>query len=167
MTTDRTLILIRHAKAEPHGSTTDHERCLTERGVLDARAVGEWLREKSLSPDFVWCSTSTRTRETWAAIVEASGVGPIVDHEQRIYDASPRTLLEVLRETPENAHCVALVGHAPGVPAIAAALTEANVAVDFVDHFATSAVAVLRIEGEWADLAPGATELEQVFVGRG
>lgn len=167
MSETRTLILIRHAKAEPHGAVTDHERVLTDRGTRDAEAVGAWLKEQSITPDFVWCSTSARTRETWAAIVAGSGAGPIVDHEQRIYDASPRTLLEVLRESPPEARTVALVGHAPGVPALAAGLTEGQSAVDFVDHFVTSGVAVLSVPTQWAQLAPGSATVEATFVGRG
>lgn len=167
MTDARMLVLIRHAKAEPHGTVADHERALTERGVRDAREIGRWMKDESIKPDFVWCSTAARTRQTWASIVDASGAGPLVDHEQRIYDASARTLVEVLRETPENASTVVLVGHAPGVPAVAAVLTENNSAVDFADHFVTSGVAVLRISGEWAELTGGVADLKGVFVGRG
>lgn len=164
---DRTLILIRHAKAEPHGSRPDHERDLADRGVRDAREIGRRLRADGVRPDVVWCSTSARTRETWAAIVEGLGNGPLVDHDQRIYDASPRTLLEVLRETADDARTVVLVGHAPGVPMLAAGLTEGNETTDFVDHFVTSGVAVLAVPVAWADLAPGSADLVSAFVGRG
>lgn len=167
MTAQRTLILIRHAKAEPHGSRPDHERELAERGVRDAREIGRRLKVDGLRADFVWCSTAARTRETWAAIVEGSGDGALVDHDRRIYDASPRTLLEVLRETDANIGTVVLVGHAPGVPALAAALTEGNATTDFADHFVTSGVAVLGVDVEWADLAPGTADLVAAFVGRG
>ncbi|MBD2758393.1 histidine phosphatase family protein [Yimella sp. cx-573] len=163
----RTLVLVRHAKAEPHGTRPDHERELTERGMRDAAEIGRWLKQESISPDFVWCSTSARTRQTWAAAVETSGAGSIVDHEQRIYEASPRNLLEVLRETPKEAHTVVLVGHAPGVPALAAGLTEGNSAVDFGDHFVTSGVAVLDVPVRWADLVAGVASVRSIFVGRG
>ncbi len=168
----RLLVLIRHAKAEPYGSVPDHERTLTDRGVRDAGAVGSWLKEQGVQPDAVWCSTAARTRETWAAIVEQSRNGSLVDHEQRIYDAGPATLLEVLRESSARARTVAMVGHAPGIPAIAAALTEGNgdfdgEPVDFHDHFRTSGVAVLEIPVEWADLAPGVATIRELYVGRG
>lgn len=167
MSEERTLILIRHAKAEEHGLRPDHERELTERGVRDAREVGRRLKSEGLRADFVWCSTAARTRETWAAIVEGSGDGAIVDHDQRIYDASPRTLAQVLTETEAAARTVVMIGHAPGIPMLAAALTEGSSPIDFGDHFVTSGVAVLTVPVEWADLAPGAATLSTVFVGRG
>lgn len=164
----RLLVLIRHAKAEPYGDGPDHERALTEQGAADAKAVGSWLKSIGLQPDLVWCSTAARARETWAAVVEGSGNGSLVDHEQRIYDASVGTLAEVLRESPERARVVALVGHAPGVPALAAALTEGSDSdVDFHDHFRTSGVAVLEISGNWAELTAGVATVREVFVGRG
>lgn len=167
MSEERTLILIRHAKAEDHGLRPDHERHLTDRGARDAREVGRWLRSEGLRADVVWCSTAARTRETWAAIVEGSGDGVLVDHDQRIYDASPRTLAQVLTETESSARTVVMVGHAPGIPMLAAALTEGSEAIDFADHFVTSGVAVLRVGVEWADLAPGTAELSASYVGRG
>ncbi|GAB3585785.1 SixA phosphatase family protein [Calidifontibacter terrae] len=168
MSEQRLLVLIRHAKAETPGNKPDHDRVLTDRGLSDAAAVGNWLKEKGLQPDAVWCSTAARTRETWAAIVERSGNGSLVDHDQRIYDAAPGALLDVLRESPERARIVALVGHAPGVPAIAAALTEGSGSqIDFHEHFRTSGVAVLEIPAGWPDLAPGAASVRELFVGRG
>lgn len=167
MSEQRLLVLIRHAKAEPYGEGPDHERVLTDRGVADAEQVGSWLKEQGFQPDAVWCSTAARTRETWAAIVERSGNGALVDHDQRIYDASPGSLLEVLRESPQRARIVALVGHAPGVPAVAAMLSEGNAAdLDFHEHFRTAGVVVLEVPGDWADLAAGVAEVRDRYVGR-
>ena len=48
---DRTLVLLRHAKAEQRGWDNDHERELTGRGRRDATAAGHWLVEHGIGID--------------------------------------------------------------------------------------------------------------------
>ena len=43
--TTRTLILLRHAKAETPGDIDDYDRALTDRGRSDADAAGSWLAD--------------------------------------------------------------------------------------------------------------------------
>lgn len=165
--TERQIVLVRHAKAVEPGSVEDHERPLTERGTADAQEIGRGLKERGLKPDFAWCSTAMRTRQTWASAVETLRTGGLVDHDHRIYDAAPGTLVDVLRETPDDVSTVVLIGHAPGVPGVAAALTEGSGAgVDFQAHFRTAGVAVLGTDIAWADLAPGVCDLVDHFVAR-
>ena len=66
------LVLVRHAKASSDDPRlADAERPLTDRGRRDAAAVGRWLAARDLRPDLVLCSTSLRTRQTWAAALAA------------------------------------------------------------------------------------------------
>ena len=46
--TARTLVLLRHAKAETPGELPDIERRLTTRGERDADAAGFWLAGQEL-----------------------------------------------------------------------------------------------------------------------
>ncbi|MFI5495377.1 SixA phosphatase family protein [Actinoplanes sp. NPDC051859] len=69
--TARTLILLRHAKAETPGELLDVERRLTDRGRRDASAAGSWLALQGLLPGLVLCSSATRTRQTWHAVATA------------------------------------------------------------------------------------------------
>ncbi|HSO66146.1 MAG TPA: histidine phosphatase family protein, partial [Ornithinibacter sp.] len=59
---DRTLVLLRHAKAKQQGRDDDHERELRGRGRRDAAAAGHWLVEHGYGIDEVLCSTSERTQ---------------------------------------------------------------------------------------------------------
>lgn len=47
-----------------------------------------------------------------------------VRFDKRIYNAPPEQLLDVLREADEDANVVMLVGHAPGIPALASVLAD-------------------------------------------
>ncbi|WP_026181123.1 SixA phosphatase family protein [Demetria terragena] len=166
----RVLILLRHAKAADPEGRADRDRPLTERGVADATAAGEWLKDENLLPTQVFCSPALRTRQTWSAVVEATGQGGLVDHDERIYNASDEQLLQVLRETDDNASTVALVGHSPGVPMLAALLDDGNgdqvARASLGDSFPTCTAAVFRISTAWADLAAGSAELVEVRTSR-
>lgn len=159
----RTLVLLRHAKAADPDGHTDRERPLTERGLADAAVAGEWLKSENLMPTQVLCSPSLRTRQTWGAVVEASGQGGLVDHDPRIYAASERRLLEIVRESEPGAGAVALVGHAPSIAQLTATLDDgrgdAGAYAALEDGFPTCTAAVFRVATPWADLAPGAAEL--------
>ena len=115
----RTLILLRHAHAEPASSDqADLDRPLSAEGLAEAEAAGRWLSEQGLVPDRVLCSPSRRTRETLESVM-----GTIGFVEQRlveqIYEATPGTLAALVDEHRE-AERLLLVGHNPGLERLAA-----------------------------------------------
>lgn len=166
----RQLILVRHAKAADPDARADHDRALTERGHADAKALGEWFKEHRLRPDLVLCSTSVRTRETWADVVASSGLGALVANDQRIYNASVERLIDVIEDEGPPSHSIALVGHAPGIPGLAATLTEGvgagPDAPSLDDGWPTCTAAVLEISVPWKQLAPGTGRLMSVHTAR-
>jgi phosphohistidine phosphatase len=167
----RTLVLLRHAKAVT-AAHTDHERELADRGHADAAAVGAWLVEHGLHFDVVLCSTATRTRETWADVVAAGVDGKRVSYESAVYDATTQELLDLIAEVPDSARSVLVVGHSPGIPALAAELagtdgSDPAALASLRDGFPTSALAVLEVPVLWAELAPGACRLQAVAAPRG
>ncbi len=77
--TERTLVILRHAKAERPGDPPDVERPLTTRGHADATAAGTWRASHDLYPDLVLCSPARRARQTWDAVataLAAASTGP-------------------------------------------------------------------------------------------
>lgn len=169
-TTSRRLVLLRHAKASSDDPRlADAERPLTERGRRDAAAVGRWLAEQDLHPDLVLCSTSLRTRQTWAAALAAEPdllADVPVRLEAGVYQAWPDTLLDLVQALPDDVGTAVLVGHSPGVPDLAERLNRASGAGP-VGDFPTSAVAVLDVAGAWGDLGPGTASLAAYAVPRG
>lgn len=167
---DRTLVLVRHAKAEQGGYDADHERELTPRGHRDAAEAGRWLCEQGVGVDEVFCSTAIRAQQTCEGIWTAGCAEADIHDEHRIYNASADRLLEVVREADANANVVMLVGHAPGIPVLASLLAEgegSDRAHDLMSEgFRTSGVALLRFSGHWSDLAPGVARLDRFHVAR-
>jgi phosphohistidine phosphatase len=173
-TSERTLTLVRHAKAEHVRGKPDHDRELAERGRRDAQAVGEWLSDPAhaVVHQLALCSTSERTRQTLAGICAGGAPVQETQFDERIYDASAAHLLDVLREVPDTVQSVMVIGHAPGIPVLATALAHNDSgSSDVMDRlslgFPTSALAVLGFDGSWSRLAPEAAYLRDFVVSRG
>lgn len=173
-TIERTLILLRHAKGEQVEGKPDHDRELAPRGRKDARAVGQWLSDSSraMVPDLVLCSTSERTRQTLDGVCAGGASVKDTHFDERIYEASAATLLDVLREVPDSVNAVLMIGHAPGIPVLATALAQDGAgSTDAIDRLSqgcpTSGLAVLGFEGRWAALAPETAYLRDFVVPRG
>lgn len=158
-TTTRTLIIIRHAKAEQSGRT-DFERSLAESGRRDAAAAGAWLRDQGVRPDAALVSAAVRTQMTWEILGGAAGwdLGPVLD--EGLYDAGPETALDLLRGVEPAATVLLLIGHNPTVGQLVQLLDDGEGDQDASTQlslgFPTCATAVLTYHGEWAELA-GAT----------
>jgi phosphohistidine phosphatase len=160
----RVLLVLRHAKAVHEPGLRDEDRGLTGRGMRDATAAGEAIRAAGLIPDRVLCSAALRTRQTWqqvgAALGEAADKAK-VSYEQSLYLAGAGDLLEAVRHGADKAGTVLLVGHNPASQELVVDLTGQR---DL--PFPTSALAVVRLPGRWADAGPGDGELVKIWTPR-
>jgi len=171
---ERTLILARHAKAKNGQDCPDHERELASRGHLDAHAVGVWLSDPSRAVvlDLVLCSTAERTRQTLDGIRAGGASVKDAHFDSRLYDAGAAGLLDVLREVPDSVSTVLMIGHAPGIPVLATALAHNDSgSTDVFERlsmgFPTAGLAVLGFDGSWPTLAPETAYLREFVIPRG
>ncbi|MFE1907859.1 SixA phosphatase family protein [Streptomyces gardneri] len=160
--TPRRIALLRHAKAD-WNQESDHERPLADRGRADAPVVGRRLAETGIGFDLALCSTALRTRETWKLAVHELPERPRTVYEERLYEASLGELIALLNETPEDVDDLLLIGHNPGMHALADALAgEAEGDVQSRMNrsgFPTSAFAVLTFSGSWKSVELGVARL--------
>jgi phosphohistidine phosphatase len=163
--TVRSIVIVRHAKAERPDGVADIDRPLSSRGHADAGAIGAWLARHDVRPDLVLCSPARRTRQTWHGIAVALAEAPEVRYEPRVYDGEARELLDLLRAVDDGVTTVVLVGHNPSVSDLSDLLHPS--AGGDSDGLRTSGIAVHRYDGAWADLAEGATSLVEVHTARG
>jgi len=116
------LLLLRHAKTErAEAGERDRDRKLTARGRTDAATIGAYMARHRLLPDLVLTSPAARAEETLAGVAAEFAKSPRVAHEERIYNASPDTLIRLIRET-RGAKTLLVVGHNPGLHDVALAL---------------------------------------------
>src|SRR5215471_18003228 len=124
---ERTLVILRHAKADRPAGVADADRPLTQRGHADAAAAGAWLAARGYRPDLVLCSPSKRTRQTWRGVTVAlaGSPEPEVRYESALYYGGVEDALELIRQAPDADATVLLVGHNPGVSMLSALLDRA------------------------------------------
>lgn len=167
--TARTLILMRHAKAETPDGKPDFERRLTKRGQKDAEAAGSWLADQGLRPDLVLCSSSTRTRQTWHGVAmglaqaDPDGAAPDVRYERDLYDGGPTEVIDLLRTVPDGVTTVLVIGHNPTISDVSFLLRGNGGG----EGLKTSGMAVHRAEGPWSGTEPGSMKLVAEHTGRG
>ena len=167
---DRTLVLLRHAKAVRPEAMPDLERPLADRGRADAAAAGRYLVAQGIEADLVLCSPSQRTRETWQYAAEAGAIATDVWYDRRIYSASTDELLDAIHDVPPETRTVILVGHGPGVPWLADELALDGTSperVELTRKYPTSGLTVLHHTSRWADLAADDADLVSYVIPRG
>jgi phosphohistidine phosphatase len=146
----RRLILMRHAKSSwSDPSLRDLDRPLNKRGRKAAALLGAWLKRRGNLPDHALISTARRAQETWAGLAAAAPASAVPE----IYHAAPETLLAVLRAAPDVPRLL-LVGHQPGIGALAARLLADPPAGPDFARFPTGATAVIDFAAHrWSDVA--------------
>lgn len=145
------LILMRHATTErAAASGLDRDRALTEQGRRDAVLMGRTLFEKGLRPDLALVSTAARTRQTWDLVQEAFG-DVEVRLEPALYNASDDVLRRHVEAVEEEAGCLLVLAHNPGVHMLAHQyLIESAASPSVLDRmaagFPTAAAAIFEVD---------------------
>ena len=147
--------MLRHGKSDWSGGEPDHLRPLAKRGRRQVPEAGRWLADNSGVIDLAIVSPAERTRETWRLAAAELAVRPTVREDDRVYAGTARSLLDVLRELPEEVATVVLVGHNPGVEDLVASLTGRWVSMP------TSALAVIDLPGPWSTAGEPPPSFEQ------
>jgi phosphohistidine phosphatase len=151
---ERTLIILRHAKAAQPGGVDDLDRPLTARGHADSGAAGAWLAGRGYRPDVVLCSPSKRTRQTWHGIAVAlTGHTAVVRYEPALYESGAGEILRLVQAIEPDFGTALLIGHNPTVSLLSALLDPA--AGRDSDGLRTCGMAVHRVEHGWGDWGPG------------
>ncbi len=159
------LMLLRHAKSEHPAGVDDHDRPLSLRGRRASEQMGKYMAEAGLVPDEAVVSTARRTQETWQL------ARPAFDHdvpcrwEGRVYDASPKTLLDIIRQSGEGVECQLLLGHNPGLQNLAHGLirtAKPEALARLRRKLPTAGLVVIDFKaGSWRELAEQSGELER------
>lgn len=152
------LILLRHAKSDWPEGVADHERPLNGRGRRAAPLMGEAMAERGYVPERALVSSAKRTQETWALARAAAPLLPAGLEEARLYHASVGMLMAVIGKASEKTQSLALVGHNPGMEALAAGLVAEGPPAQWrrlSAKYPTGALAVIDCDiARWRDIRP-------------
>lgn len=159
------LTLLRHAKSDWDDPVArDFDRPLNRRGEKAAVLIGQFARTRKMQFDMLVASPAVRVKQTLDHFLEAFG-GSIDPHwDRRIYLASAPTLMDVIRELPENVDSVIMAGHNPGLEELILELVPDDGASplreDVEVKFPTASLAVLDLAVEqWSEVRPDSATL--------
>ena len=128
------------------------------------------MAHHALVPRHALVSPARRTRETWDGLAATLPGGIPVLYEDRLYDATPETIIAAVKETPAKIGTLVVVGHNPGLYEtarllIAAGDVEARERLN--EGLPTSGLAVIDFAGDdWDKLHPRSGRLERFVTPR-
>jgi len=125
----KTLILIRHAKSDWNTiGQHDVDRSLNQRGEHDAPIMGHRLAARlqaaGQSLDAFASSSACRAKQT--ALLLAAELGwnaESMDWQDKLYLASPATMLDIIRAFPDGVQTAIVLAHNPGISELAEQLS--------------------------------------------
>jgi len=142
------LHLIRHAKASGHSiSGNDFDRELSEKGIRQATALGEFLKNE-IGSCTVSCSNAARTRQTLDIIGKQNEFSDIKFYNE-LYLCSKETYLEHLWQYSGNNDLV-IVGHNFGISEVASYLTN-----EIIEMRTSEYVCILFEDMTWRETSKG------------
>lgn len=151
----KTLILLRHAKAEAD-AVDDAHRQLTDRGREQAHSIGPRIAALEVPELVVYVSTAIRASATWREIAPALGHEVVTRELPAMYTFDEDEILQVLREVDEDDEAVMLIGHNPGLSYLATLLSGAELPADEqiakYGALRTCRGVVLDYDGLWCDI---------------
>ncbi|MDM7923769.1 MAG: histidine phosphatase family protein [Pyrinomonadaceae bacterium] len=110
------LLILRHAKSSwDNPELSDFDRPLNKRGKTAAPFMGSLIAERGQLPDAIVSSPAKRAAETATLVREHGNVPADIKFDERIYEASPQALRQVVSETADDVESLMVVGHNPGM----------------------------------------------------
>lgn len=142
----RTLLLMRHAQAGD--AQTDFERPLTAIGERDARHVARWLLSAYPGIDHIYASSALRAMTTAKILAEELKISSL-SKEDNLYEASVRTMLQLVNSVEDDHQIIVVVGHNPAISYLADYLT-----TKALPGLEAGSVAVIEFEDlSWSEIS--------------
>lgn len=137
----KTLFVLRHAKSSwDDQDLADFDRPLNDRGNSSAPFMGRLMASNDFAPAVIFSSPAVRARETATLVKQGGNLDAQILHDERIYEASPATLRQVVSEIDDSYRSVMLVGHNPGMEGFIRYLTGK------LEPMPTAALAVIDLD---------------------
>ncbi|MCF8257285.1 MAG: histidine phosphatase family protein [Flavobacteriales bacterium] len=143
------LTIVRHAKSSwDLTEVEDFYRPLSPKGVKNAFAMGDALRDRGIFPDLILTSPAVRAINT--AIIIAKKLDfpqQRIESNDRIYQAGTEQLFQVLGNMPESIGHLMLFGHNPSLTNLINRLLP-----DTLDNLPTCGAYSIGLSGPWAEI---------------
>jgi phosphohistidine phosphatase len=145
------LLLVRHAKSSwDDFSIKDFDRPLNERGKKDAPMMAKRLLKRDIMIDAFFSSPAKRARKTAEAFVKEykSNKDQLIFLDE-LYLAGPSAFADVIKNTNDRYHTIAIFSHNEGITQFANSLTDTR-----TDNIPTSGIFAVKVKSKhWSNFA--------------
>lgn len=150
---------MRHAKSSWENSDlSDFDRPLNKRGLETMPLMGEMMYENGFQPAIIISSPAKRAKQTAILIKETAQIEGKIRYNEKIYEASPFWLIQIVSELDERAESAMIVGHNPGLEGLVKILTGE------VHSMPTAALAVIDLSAEkWSETVANSGKLRTLI----
>ncbi len=155
------LFLIRHGRtAERAVDMKDIDRPLTLEGIQNASKMGRFFLLNNMSPDSIMCSTAIRAKTTAELMAEQMNYDTSKIYvNDKIYEASARTLLQIVNSIKEEFGTVFLIGHNPSISFLSEYITGEEIG----DVTSCGVIKIKFKDKSWAEIDSGNGEFEDYY----
>jgi phosphohistidine phosphatase len=101
--------------------------------------MGQLLYDRGFQPEVILSSPAKRAKQTAVLIKETAGFKAEIKYDERIYEASPQVLLQVIADAKDKHESLMLVGHNPGLEGLIRYLTGHK------ENMPTAALAIIEL----------------------
>lgn len=120
--------------------------------------MGEMMFDNRFQPAIILSSPAKRAKQTAILIKETAQIDGKIVYDERIYEASPHRLLQVISESGAETESLMLVGHNPGLEGLVKLLTGE------VKAMPTAALAVIDLDTKnWNEIAAECGKLRTII----
>jgi phosphohistidine phosphatase len=161
----KTILLLRHAKSSWSDSgLDDFDRPLARRGISDAPRMGKFIRKIGCQPDFIVSSPAQRALETTRLALDGLKCDEsIVKWDENLYFESVDKYFKAVKQAPQNAEVMMLVGHNPLMEATATLLSGGKERPAF--RMPTAGLICLESYAlRWQDINPGTCHVKWMMI---
>lgn len=144
----KTILIIRHAKAETSFTLNDFERPLNERGKKDAVEMATRLLKKQIKIDAFISSPAKRAKKTCELFcTEYKQNTEEIIFLSSLYHAPAEIFYEVIEKLDDSLNSIAIFSHNPGITIFANSLVEKT----YIDNMPTCSVFAVTISiAKWS-----------------
>lgn len=142
----KTIVIMRHSKADKTGNYTDFERPLTQQGIKDAKSVAKKLAKMNFSPQKVFVSSALRTTQTAQIISKKLYFDEPLTFCDDFYNGNIDNYFTAILSANNDFKNILLIGHNPTCEDIVYELTGKSI------ELKTSSSVVMKFEtNDWTN----------------
>ncbi len=157
------LLIMRHAKSSwTVSGLADIERPLNQRGINDAKAMGEWLQQQGLTPQLILCSSAIRAQQTLQHLLLPLPSQPRTMVDECFYACSATDWITYIQRYSTGLQRLMIIGHNPELESLLDLLCCDQLPLTNKGKlFTTANIARLQVLDSWDQLSLGSCQLLQ------